>query len=112
MEWKNLATDEPKCVSVYMEAATKWDNVALCLGLSPGQILGIRNEPGNDMMKMSNVFDRWFSNADSLPNKKKYPKKWSGLIRLLIASQLGELSKKVKEALSAPFSDIRDNLEY
>ena len=108
LEWKNQTTDESRSVRVYKDAAPRWDRVALNLGFRPKQIQSIRHEPGDNQMK---VFGEWFSNANSLPNKKRYPKKWSGLIRLLKDSDLGELSEEVKKALSAPYCDVRGNMD-
>ena len=110
IEWIDSATGERKCVRVYKKAAWSWKDVAENLGLEPGEIKGIQRNNHDDDEKMSEVIRHWFDNANNLPNKKKYPKKWSGLIRLLNDSDLGELSKKVEEALSATYSNVRGNL--
>ena len=110
LEWRDSATGEIKCVRVYNTAAWKWSNVATTLGLEPGEIQSIRRNRFSDEERVSDVFHRWFDNANNLPNKKKYPKKWSGLIRLLSDSDLGQLSEEVKTALSAASSNVRGNL--
>ena len=110
LEWKDLTTDELKCVRVYKDAAPKWDQVAQCLGLGPSEIESVRLNYPTDEMRVTTVFSHWFDNANNLPNWRKYPKKWSGLIRLLNDSDLGQLSEKVRKALSASYSDVRDNL--
>ena len=85
--------------------------MAESLGLEPGEIESIQRNHYTDYERVTSVFRQWLENATNLPNKKKYPKKWSGLIRLLKDSDLVELSKKVKEVLSAPYSNVRGNIE-
>ena len=106
LEWKDSTSDELKKVRVYRTAASRWNSVAECLGLEPGEIQSIRQNHFSDDERVMDVFRCWFNSA----NKEKYPKKWSGLIRLLKDSELGELSDVVKTALSAPYSNVRCNL--
>ena len=98
---------EPKCVRVYNKAAWRWNLLADNLGLEPGEIESVRRNHFTDDERVTDVFRRWFDNANNLPNKERYPKKWSGLIRLLKDSDLGELSKEVHKALSAPYCNAR-----
>ena len=110
LEWIDFATGERKCVRVYKKAAWKWNDVATTLGLEPGEIESIRRNRFSDEERVSDVFRHWFDNAKNLPNKEWYPMKWSGLVRLLSDSDLGQLSEKVKTALSAASSNVRGNL--
>ena len=110
LEWADLDTGERKNVRVYNRAAWKWNNVATNLGLEPGEIQSIHRNHFSDDDRVTDVFRHWFDNANNLPNKNKYPKKWSGLIRLLNDSDLGQLSEEVKTALSATSSNVRGNL--
>ena len=110
LEWIDSANGERKYVRVYNTAAWKWSNVATTLGLEPGEIQSIRQNYFSDEQRVSDVFRHWFDNANNLPNKKRYPKKWSGLIRLLSDSDLGQLSEEVRTALSAASSNVRGNL--
>ena len=111
LEWIDSATGERKCVRVYNKAAWRWRNVAESLGLEPGEIESIRRNHFSDDERVTDVFRHWFDNANNLPNKKIYPKKWSGLVRLLNNSDLGELSGEVKKALSAAYSNVQGNLQ-
>ena len=101
LEWIDSDTGETKNVSVYKKVAWRWSNVATNLGLEPGEIESIRRNHFSDDARVTDVFGRWFDDAKNLPNNKKYPKKWSGLIRLLNDSDLGQLSEEVKTALSS-----------
>ena len=112
LEWKNLPLDtETKCVKVMQGAAANWPKLALCLGLNPSEVETIRQNYSTDDTRVITVFGQWLSNANNLPNSKRYPKKWSGLIKLLKDSDLGQLAEDVKKALSASYSDVKDNLE-
>ena len=84
--------------------------MAETLGLEPGEIESIRRNYFSDDERVTDVFRHWFDNANNLPNKKIYPKKWSGLIKLLSDSDLGQLSEEVKTALSATSSNVRGTL--
>jgi hypothetical protein len=110
LEWIDSNTGERKSVSINKKAAWKWKNVAENLGLEPGEIESIRRNRYSDDERVTDVFGRWFDDAKNLPNNKKYPKKWSGLIRLLNESELGQLSEEVKTALSATSNNVRGNL--
>ena len=112
LEWIDSATGEKKSVRVYNRAAWRWRNVAESLGLEPGEIESIRRNHFSDDERVTGVFRHWFDNANILPNKKLYPKKWSGLIRLLNDSDLGQLSEVVKNALSAASSNVRGRCYY
>ena len=110
LEWKSRSSSEPNKVKVCNTAQAKWKIIAGLLGLEYNVIQDINRRSTNDHECVEKVFDRWLKNANSLPNKKKYPKKWTGLIRLLRDSELGELAEDLKKALSAPYSDVRGNL--
>ena len=111
LEWTDSGTGERKDIRVYKKAAAKWRDVADNLGFETGEIDGIgRSHFFKNDECVTDVFGRWLENANNLPNKNKYPKKWSGLIRLLSDSDLGQLSEEVKIALSATTSNVRGNL--
>ena len=111
LEWIDPTNGGRKCTKVYEKAASKWNRVAECLGMEHGEINSIRkNNPFSDDDRVGAVFREWFDNANNLANCKRYPKKWSGLIRLLRDSELGELSEEVSKALSAPSSNVRGTL--
>ena len=84
---------------MYNSAAAKWKLIAERLGLESGVITSIHRNYYDDYARVTEVFRHWFDNANSLPNKKKYPKKWSGLIKLLVDSELGELAENLQTAL-------------
>ena len=107
LEWIDWATGEKKTVKVYNRVNWRWKNVATNLGLEPGEIESIRRNYFSDDDRVTAVFSQWFDNANYLPNKNKYPKKWSGLIRLFDDSDLGQLLEEVKTALSAASSNVR-----
>ena len=98
---------EPIKVKVYSTAKANWKTIA---GLLHNDIQGIDRRSADDNGCVERVFDTWLKNANSLPNKKRYPKKWSELIRLLRDSDLGELAEDLEKALAAPYNDVRDNL--
>ena len=110
LEWTDSGTGERKNIRVYKRAASKWRDVAESLGFEPGEVESIRRNHFSDDERVTDVFGRWLENANNLPNKNKYPKKWSGLIRLLSDSELGQLSEEVKTALLATTSNVRGNL--
>ena len=96
-------------VRVYSSAQSKWDRIAGMLGLDPGEVESIHRNKHDDYDRVTAVFHRWLDNANKLPNCARYPKTWSGLIRLLNDSGLGELASQLKKALTAPISDARGN---
>ena len=98
LEWRVGSSGGNK-VRVYDSAAAKWKLIAGNLGLEPGAITSIHHNNFDDRGRVTAVFRHWFDNANSLPNRKKYPRKWSGLIKLLTDSQLAELAKKLETAL-------------
>ena len=110
LEWKSRSSSKPIKVKVYNGVRAKWKTIAGLLGLEYNDIQGIDRRSADDNECVEKVFDIWLKNANSLPNKKRYPKKWSGLIRLLRDSDLGELAEDLEGALAAPYNDARGNL--
>ena len=110
LEWSKSSTGESKCIRIYNKVEPKWNVVAECLGLEPGEIDGIKRNNYTDGERVTDVLHHWFDNANNLPNKGKYPKKWSGLIRLIKDSDLGQLADEIQQVLSAPCSNVRGNL--
>ena len=110
LEYKVSSSSEPVKMKVYDKSKANWRTIAGLLGLGHGDIQGIHRRSGDDRECVEAVFDHWLKNANCLPNKRKYPKKWSGLIRLLNDAELGELAGDLEKSLTAPFSDVRDNL--
>ena len=99
LEWTDGPSGGGGKVRVYNSAAAKWKLIAERLGLEPGVITSIHRNNYDDHARVTDVFRHWFDNANSLPNKKKYPRKWSGLIKLLTDSELGELAIELQTAL-------------
>lgn len=111
LEWQSGASgEETKKVRVFDDIAVRWNIVAERLGLEPGEIESIRRNKHDDRERLTSVFGRWFENANMLPNKNKYPKNWTGLIRLLCDSDFGELAEKLRNALCAPFNSVKNNI--
>ena len=105
LEWKSRSSNKPVKVKVYNGARANWRLIAGLLGLEHNDIQGIDRRSADDNECVERVFDTWLKNANSLPNKKRYPKKWSELIRLLRDSDLGELAEDLERALAAPYKD-------
>ena len=97
-------------MTIYDTAEGKWCKIAEYLGLNPNKVKSIRRDCHDDHERVTEVFFEWLNNANQLPNSRKYPKKWSGLIRLLKDSELGELAEDLWSALNAPLNSIKDNL--
>ena len=110
IKWKEGANGEVKELRVYDSAKARWDRIGRSLGFDEGHIESIGDDGRNNYDRVCKVFQEWFDNAGGLPNHRKYPKTWEGLIALLADSALKELSDKLKKTLEAPFSDVRDNL--
>ena len=85
-------------MTVYDTAEEKWDIIAERLGLDSGKF---KQSHPNNHERVRKVFREWFDNANQLPNSDKYPLKWSGLIRLLKDSGLGQLAEDLRRALTA-----------
>ena len=99
-------------MAIYDTAESKWNKIAEHLGLRPGKIKSIQRDHHDDHGRVTDAFSEWLDNANQLPNHKQYPMTWSGLIRLLRDSGLGQLAKDLGCALSAPVSNIKGNLSY
>ena len=80
------------------------------LGFEWAELDTIKEDSSKGRDRVTTVFGHLFDNANNLPNSHLYPKTWDGLIALLDASGLGDIAEKVREALSAPFSNVRHNL--
>lgn len=112
IEWKESSVgDNVHKVAIYDTAESKWNKIAEHLGLKPDKIISIQDHHGiDDHGRVTVAFSEWLNNANQLPNRKKYPLKWSGLIQLLRDSELGQLAEDLRCALTAPVSNIKDNL--
>ena len=96
---------------IYSKIAHKWRQIATQLGFELGEIDSIRkNYPFDDHERVTTVLRRWFENAVNLPNGSRYPKSWQGLINLLEDTELGEVARELKRALSSPWNSVRDYL--
>ena len=96
---------------IYSKIAHKWRQIATRLGFEPGEIDSVRkNYPFDDHERVTTVLGRWFENAVNLPNGSRYPKSWQGLINLLEDTELGEVARELKRALSSPWNSVRDYL--
>ena len=95
---------------IYSLTAKEWRTIARKLGLedeTPGFISGLaRRHRDDDGECVREVFGKWLENAVGLPNASLYPKTWEGLCTLLDASNLGEVSKKIRKALDAADSSV------
>lgn len=111
MEWKRSKTAAIALkLKIYERAESKWERIAERLGLNPHKIRSIQQDRHDDHQRVTAVFMEWLENANQLSNHKKYPKKWSGLVKLLKDSELGQLAEDLMSALSAPFNDVKGNL--
>ena len=107
MKWKESENGELFELRIYDSAKAKWDRIGRSLGFDEGHIESIGDDARNNYSRVCKVFQEWFENAGGLPNHEKYPKTWKGLIALLADSGLKELSDKLKEALAAPFCEVK-----
>ena len=100
-----------KQLKLYSRVSHKWNLIATRLGFECGNIDSIRKDNHNDRERMIAVFGRWFDDAKNLPNARKYPLSWQGLINLLENAELGEVATQLHAALSSPWSSVRGNLQ-
>ena len=100
-----------KKLHVYAKTAKNWKSIARKFGLedeSPGCINNTAQRHFNDDKGcVREVFGKWFENAVGLPNARQFPKSWEGLLNLLNVSELGEVTKELRIALTAPDSSAR-----
>ncbi len=108
IEWQEGS--DKKTVQIYDESAHQWRKIGEQLGLEHGKLVSIRRDCNDDRERVREVFGEWCDNASNLGNYQIYPKTWSGLIVLLIDSDLGTLATKVHSALSAPKSSLHGNI--
>ena len=92
--------------------ASSWRTIARELGLevrTPGCIENIarRHQYDDESECVRDVFSKWFDNAVGLPNASQFPKSWEGLLNLLTESELGEVAKKLRVALTAGDSSAK-----
>ena len=99
-----------KVLEIYNKAAHEWKRIGLSLGLEKGQLKSIKRNGDDDHDRVTEVLGLWMQDASNLPNAKKYPKTWKALVELLKNSNLSDLSGKLKEALLASESSLRDTL--
>ena len=57
---------------------------------------------------MRDVFGKWMENCDVLPNHKRYPLTWDGLCNILEDSDSVMVMKRLREALNAEQSTLRN----
>lgn len=107
LEWTSGASSGK--ITLYDSAQYKWEEIAERLGLEPGLITSINRNKFDDRQRVTAVFEKWLSNANQLPNCSRYPRKWSGLIKLLEDSGLGQLSQDLEKALKCPVNSVRGN---
>ena len=102
---------DKKELRVYAKTAKNWKSIARKLGLedeSPGCINNTAQRHFNDDKEcVREVFGKWLEDAVGLPNANQFPKSWEGLLNLLTKSQLGEVAKELRIALTAPDSSAR-----
>ena len=95
---------------IYSKIAHRWRQIATRLGFELGEIKSVKNNDYEDYSRIIAVLRRWFENARSLPNARRYPKSWQGLINLLEDAELGEVAEELKKALSSPQNTVRGNM--
>ena len=97
-------------LKIYEEMSPKWKEVAVVIGLSQVAI-SIITAPGmgREMIDcMREVFGKWMENCDVLPNRKRYPLTWDGLCNILQDSDSVMVMKRLREALDAEQSTLRN----
>ena len=97
-------------LKVYSRIAHKWRDIATLLRLEVGEIKLIEDDHRRNDSRITAVLRQWFENAKNLPNGSRYPKSWQGLINLLEDTELGEVAREIKNALSSPWNSVRGNL--
>ena len=86
---------------VYSKIAHKWRQIASRLGFELGEIESVEENYHRNDSRITAVLKRWFENARSLPNARRYPKSWQGLINLLEDAELGEVAEELRRTLSS-----------
>ena len=113
IEWKSSRKGKIKTVKVYLSSAKHWKAIACRLGIEKERIKDIERQ-GNGQSQIDyhiqSVLHIWLDNAVNLPNAKKYPKTWKGLITLLKDSNCGEVASKLSVALQSQYSNIRNTI--
>ena len=97
MEWNE--SGKIRKVQIYTEAAHRWMEIGQNLGLISGVLESIKRDNHTDRDQLTTVLGEWMNNASKLPNSRRYPKIWSGLIQLLVDSDLADLADRVYKAL-------------
>ena len=110
LKWWRHEHRDVKHLRLYSKISHKWELIATQLGFEPGNIDSIRRNHRDDRDRVSAVLRQWFDNAKNLPNARKYPKSWQGLINLLEDAELGEVATELHAALSSSQSSVRENL--
>ena len=95
---------------IYSKIAHMWERIATRLGFESGEIDAVKDDHRTSYSCITAVLRRWFENARSLLNARRYPKSWQGLINLLEDAELGEVAEELKKALSSPQNTVRGNL--
>ena len=109
IKWIDPNGEEAK-LKIYKEMSSKWKEVAGMIGLSKAEIDNIAAPGmGREMTDcMRDVFGKWMENSDTLPNHTCYPLTWDGLCNILQDSDSDTLVKRLKEALAAEQSTLRN----
>ena len=95
---------------IYSKIAHKWRQIATRLGFELGEIESVEENHHRNSARITAVLRQWFENAVNLPNSRRYPKSWQGLINLLEDTELGEVAGELKKALHSPQNSVRGNL--
>ena len=93
---------------IYSKIAHKWRQITTRLDVELGEIKSIDEECRTRYSRITAVFTQWFENAKNMPNARKYPKTWQGLINLLEDAKLSEIAAELKRALSSPKNSVRN----
>ena len=113
IKYVDPTTPGHKEVRIFDYLVPHWEQIAGRLGLNDTVILTIKS-PGMGKLHstcLMEVLGKWTANDVNLSNYKQYPATWRGVFNLLSNFSDGALAKKLKEALEAEISTIRQNYQ-
>ena len=106
-KWKDESGAKQE-LRIIEETSSKWQALAILVGLSKSQMDGIKKESLGETEQCSLcVFDRWIISNGEFTD---YPITWSGLHELLEDIGLRALAKLLKTALQTVGIDISEEV--
>lgn len=111
IKWSNKEGQREE-LRILRELATHWEDIGALLSLSTAE-MGIikRNNISDQSGCIRDTLSKWLMNGSRLPNARQYPVSWKGLYQLLVDAQLStQVAHPLKQALSAPRSNVRRNM--